>query len=528
MAEDSSALDLPSSDAIHVAVQEHFGFFPCKWQVEAALIQLQQKDLVLLASMGSGKTLTFWILLLFNGDGITIMVTPLVILGDKNVAELSDVSIPALNLTTELVTDATFKVVLYYIKPLLVMDTYVSPAFGLAGVSACPSGYPSEIESLKYCVIITSPECVLKDHRFLDLWKSKKFVNKLFSFIFDEAHCIVQWSGDFCPKYADLRRLHWLLPSVLFYAVSVTLPSHTLKWMQTALHMRQNNTREIRLSNDQPNINLLMLPMQEGPCELTANVQPSISSLMALMGQLIRHWLGVFAQVGDNSEALCLEFALELLEFSPELLEFAPELVEFAPKLLEFAQELLKFPLELQEFTLELLEFALELLKFAGVTGVCSRVTEVCWSYWSLLQSYGSFLWSYRSLLWSYWSLLWSYWSLLSKLLESQELLEFPPELLEFAQELQEFPLELQEFPLELQEFPLELQEFPLELQEFPPELQEFPPELQEFTLELLEFPPKLLDFAPKLLEFALELLEFAQELLEFPPELLEFALESY
>ncbi|KAF8257524.1 P-loop containing nucleoside triphosphate hydrolase protein [Lactarius quietus] len=178
---------------------------------------------------GSGKMLTFWILLLFNGDGITIVVTPLVILGDKNVAELLEVSIPVLNLTMESVTDDTFK----------------------------------EIESLKYRIIITSPERVLTDHRFFELWKSKKFVNKLHSFIFDEAHCIVQWSGEFCPEYTDLGRLRWLLPSVLFYAVSATLPSHTLKRMQTALHMRQDNTREIRLSNDWPNINLLTLRMQD-------------------------------------------------------------------------------------------------------------------------------------------------------------------------------------------------------------------------------------------------------------------------
>ncbi|KAF8270417.1 hypothetical protein EI94DRAFT_1536692, partial [Lactarius quietus] len=125
-----------SSDAICVAVKEHFGFFPCKWQVEATLTQLQQRDLVLLASTGSGKTLTFWMPLLFNEDGITIVVMPLVILGDKNVAELSDVSIPMLNLTMESVTDDTFK----------------------------------EIESLKYCVIITSPKHVLKDHQFLELW----------------------------------------------------------------------------------------------------------------------------------------------------------------------------------------------------------------------------------------------------------------------------------------------------------------------------------------------------------------------
>ena len=120
-----------------------------------------------------------------------------------------------------------------------------------------------DIESLKYRVIITSPERILKDRRFLDLWKSKKFVSKLCSFIFDEAHCIVQWSGEFRPEYADLGRLRWLLPSVTFYAASATLPFHTLVRMKSSLHMRPDTTREIRLSNDRPNIHLLTLKMQD-------------------------------------------------------------------------------------------------------------------------------------------------------------------------------------------------------------------------------------------------------------------------
>jgi superfamily II DNA helicase RecQ len=60
--------------------------------------------------MGSGKTLTFWIPLLFNGDGIMIIIMPLIVLGEKNVAELLLVSIPAINLTTTSATDRTYKV----------------------------------------------------------------------------------------------------------------------------------------------------------------------------------------------------------------------------------------------------------------------------------------------------------------------------------------------------------------------------------------------------------------------------------
>ncbi len=102
--------DLPSLDEMRAVVKDRFGFFPCTWQLKAALTQLERNDLLTLAPTGSGKTLTFWIPLLFNGGGVSIVVTPLNVLGEKNVSELSLVSIPAVNLTASSASDKTFKV----------------------------------------------------------------------------------------------------------------------------------------------------------------------------------------------------------------------------------------------------------------------------------------------------------------------------------------------------------------------------------------------------------------------------------
>ncbi|KAH8979614.1 hypothetical protein EDB92DRAFT_1806327, partial [Lactarius akahatsu] len=118
------------------------------------------------------------------------------------------------------------------------------------------------VESLKYCIIITSPERILTDQCFLDLWKSKRFINKLWSVIFDEAHCISQWSGDFQPEYADVGRLHWLLQGhIIFYATSAMMPHHVLDHVKSILQMRPDRTREIQPCNDCPNIHLLTLEM---------------------------------------------------------------------------------------------------------------------------------------------------------------------------------------------------------------------------------------------------------------------------
>ncbi|KAF8233648.1 hypothetical protein L208DRAFT_1265693, partial [Tricholoma matsutake] len=133
-------------------------FLPCIFQAHAALAQLEQKDCITISPTGSGKTLMFWIPLLFNNDGIIIIVTALNILGDKNVTELEKLDISAANITGDSATDELFK----------------------------------EIEAGKHCVIVVSPEKIMKDNQFQNLWNSKKFTSKLFNITFVEVHCISQ------------------------------------------------------------------------------------------------------------------------------------------------------------------------------------------------------------------------------------------------------------------------------------------------------------------------------------------------
>ncbi|KAF8232106.1 hypothetical protein L208DRAFT_1273804, partial [Tricholoma matsutake] len=107
-------------------------FLPCIFQAHAALAQLEQKDCITISPTGSGKTLMFWIPLLFNNDGIIIIVTALNILGDKNVTELEKLDISAANITGDSATDELF----------------------------------NEIEAGKHRVIVVSPEKIMKDNQF--------------------------------------------------------------------------------------------------------------------------------------------------------------------------------------------------------------------------------------------------------------------------------------------------------------------------------------------------------------------------
>ena len=101
---------VPTLSELRSHVEEKFGIMPCIFQACSALAQLEQKDCITISPTGSGKTLTFWIPLLFNKGGITVVITALNILGDKNVAELAKLGISAVNITSDSATNELFKV----------------------------------------------------------------------------------------------------------------------------------------------------------------------------------------------------------------------------------------------------------------------------------------------------------------------------------------------------------------------------------------------------------------------------------
>lgn len=104
---------LPSNTEICNVVKSHFGFEPCLFQIEDALAQLRGEDTVTIAPTGSGKTLTFWIPLLF-APGILVLITALNILGDQNIAELTRLGITAVNVTADNVSSKLFKVGIHF------------------------------------------------------------------------------------------------------------------------------------------------------------------------------------------------------------------------------------------------------------------------------------------------------------------------------------------------------------------------------------------------------------------------------
>ncbi|KAI5992437.1 P-loop containing nucleoside triphosphate hydrolase protein [Pisolithus albus] len=215
---------LPSLSNFQTRTQPVFGVRPCLWQVRVAEEILRgEKDVICMAGTGMGKTLTFWMPLLFRPGGIQIVVTPLNLLGKQNVTSLVKAGIQAISISSETATASNFQA----------------------------------ISTFKYQVIVISPEQVMKpDGGFKKLLKGPLFMQWIISIVIDEAHCLTDW-GEFRPEYRELGRLRYVVPlSVPLLVTSATIMKSTLHDITHLLHMSPSCTVIIHRSSDRPNIGI--------------------------------------------------------------------------------------------------------------------------------------------------------------------------------------------------------------------------------------------------------------------------------
>ncbi|KAF9222169.1 hypothetical protein BS17DRAFT_709341 [Gyrodon lividus] len=102
---------MPALSDIQQHTLEVFSVCPCLWQLKVAEALLKgDKDVLCTAGTGMGKTLGFWIPLLFRPDGIQIVVKPLNLLGKQNVTSLAKAGMPVIAINSETATPVNFQV----------------------------------------------------------------------------------------------------------------------------------------------------------------------------------------------------------------------------------------------------------------------------------------------------------------------------------------------------------------------------------------------------------------------------------
>jgi superfamily II DNA helicase RecQ len=66
-----------NGEEVQDQVEAVFGFRPCLWQICVLRAILNGNDVITIAPMGSGKSMTYWMPVLFIKYGISVIVTPL-------------------------------------------------------------------------------------------------------------------------------------------------------------------------------------------------------------------------------------------------------------------------------------------------------------------------------------------------------------------------------------------------------------------------------------------------------------------
>ncbi|OSD04072.1 P-loop containing nucleoside triphosphate hydrolase protein [Trametes coccinea BRFM310] len=188
---------IPTVAEIREWTLQHFGRRPCLWQCNVAVSLLWgNRDLVCISATCSGKTLTFWMPLLFRPDGIQVIITPLNILGEQNTLQLQQIGVKAIS---------------------------------ISGLTANANNF--EVFKLK--------------GGFAKLWRNPAFRSRLISVIWDEAHCVKSWEA-FRKGYKEAGRLRNLLSGVPYYMPSAMLPEPVLDGVLSNLHVQKSRLETIR------------------------------------------------------------------------------------------------------------------------------------------------------------------------------------------------------------------------------------------------------------------------------------------
>ncbi|KIL53911.1 hypothetical protein M378DRAFT_174525, partial [Amanita muscaria Koide BX008] len=225
----ATELFVPSFDQIRHKTLELFGKRACAWQVHVCEEILRgDRDVISIAGTGMGKTLTFWMPLLFRPQGVQVIVTPLNILGEQNTSILTKLNIEAIFISAKTATEHNFH----------------------------------DIALLRYRVIIVNPEELMRPNGgFETLLKDKLFNSRIISIVIDEAHCISQW-GSFRPEYRDLGRLRHLQRKLCpILATSATMSAAVIEDVKKVLRLREEHLFISQCSTDRPNFAILVRPI---------------------------------------------------------------------------------------------------------------------------------------------------------------------------------------------------------------------------------------------------------------------------
>ncbi len=226
-----------SASPSHI-LRQTFGYDSFRGE-QAAIVDhvIAGGDALVLMPTGGGKSLCFQIPALARkaaGQGVTIVVSPLIALMHDQVGALLEAGVSAEFLNSSLTGEAA-------------------------------NAVEQRLRRGEITMLYAAPERVTSP-RFLALLDGLYENGNLSLFAIDEAHCVSQWGHDFRPEYQALSVLHERYATVP--RVALTATADALTRADIVQGLRLEDARQFVSSFDRPNIHYKIVEKQEATSQL--------------------------------------------------------------------------------------------------------------------------------------------------------------------------------------------------------------------------------------------------------------------
>jgi ATP-dependent DNA helicase RecQ len=216
-------------------LQQVFGY-PAFRGLQADVIEhvIGGGDALVLMPTGGGKSLCYQVPAIARqraGQGVTIVVSPLIALMHDQVGALDEVGVPAAFLNSTLSPDEAQRV-------------------------------ERDLMNGRLTLLYAAPERVTTP-RFLAQLDALHARGRLSLFAIDEAHCVSQWGHDFRAEYLALTVLHERYAGVPRIALTATADEHTRADIVERLQLQ--DARRFVSSFDRPNIRYTIVEKDGNP-----------------------------------------------------------------------------------------------------------------------------------------------------------------------------------------------------------------------------------------------------------------------
>jgi len=226
-----------STDPLAI-LQEVFGYSAFRGQQAAVVAQVcAGGDALVLMPTGGGKSLCYQIPAIARhraGQGVTLVVSPLIALMHDQVGALDEAGVPAAFLNSTLDGDEARRI-------------------------------ERDLLAGRLVLLYAAPERILTA-RFLAMLDSLHERGLLSLIAIDEAHCVSQWGHDFREEYLGLSQLHERFANVPRMALTATADDHTRADIVERLALL--DARQFVASFDRPNIRYTIVEKDDAKRQL--------------------------------------------------------------------------------------------------------------------------------------------------------------------------------------------------------------------------------------------------------------------